>query len=107
MELDRALLMELLVAEGLDAVLVGRPWDTTVQPTVSYLVGHLLPVWDYSGLFVLLRRTEPPIVIANAWCSPDPTGQLEVRTYPGHHMRFALPVLSATLQEVGLDHARI
>ncbi len=98
---------DLLREEGLDAVLVCRPWDVAIQPNVTYLVGHLTPTWDYSGLFILLRRAGPPIVIANEWLQPDPTGAIEAHAYPGHHMRFALPVLTSTIGELNLMTARI
>jgi Xaa-Pro aminopeptidase len=105
--LHRAVLADLLRAEGLFAVLVGRPWDAPVQPTVAYLVGHLTPSWDYSGLFILLPQEGPLAVVANEWCPPDPSGTFAVHTYPGHHMRFALPALAALLQERGLATARL
>lgn len=104
---DTNVLQNLLRSEELDAVLACRPWETTFQPNVHYLLGHLLPPWNYSGLFVLLRGDGPPVAVTNAWCPPDPTGQVEVRTYPGYHMRFALPVLAATLQDLGLARARL
>ena len=105
--LDRAVLAGLLDQEGLDALLICRPWDVSVQPNVSYLVGHLTPPWDYSGLFVLLPREGDLAVVANAWCRDDPSGTIALHRYPGHHLRFALPVLAALLGERGLATARL
>jgi Xaa-Pro dipeptidase len=45
--------------------------------------------------------------VANRWCPSDPSGAIEVRTYPGYHLSFALPVLAATLRDLGLAQARI
>jgi Xaa-Pro aminopeptidase len=105
--IDRAFLAGLLDQEGLDALLVCRPWDLSTQPNVSYLVGHLTPPWDYSGLFVLLPREGALAVVANEWCRDDPSGTFALHRYPGHHMRFALPVLAALLGERGLATARL
>jgi Xaa-Pro aminopeptidase len=107
MPLDRTLLRGLLAEEELDALLICRSWDAPVQPNVSYVLGHLLPAWDYSGLFILLPGAGPITAVANEWCPPDPAGEIEVRTYPGFHMRFALPLLTTMLRDLGMAEARI
>jgi Xaa-Pro dipeptidase len=105
--MDRAVLRDLLEWEDIDAVVVCRPWDAGFQANVHYLMGHVLREWDYSGLFVIVGRDGPPVAVTNRWCPPDPTGAIEVRTYPGHHLSFAIPVLAATLRDLGLARARI
>jgi Xaa-Pro aminopeptidase len=105
--MDRDALRDLLRWENVDAVLACRPWDAGFQANVHYLVGHLLREWDYSGLFGIVHRDGPPVAVTNRWCPADPTGAIEVRTYPGYHLNFAFPVLAATLRDLGLAQARI